>query len=428
MELMIQNGSSLQGEITVPGDKSISHRAIMLGAIAEGATEVTGFLMGEDCLSTVRCFRQLGINIHVDEEKVIIEGKGLDGLQEAEDILDVGNSGTTIRLISGILAGQDFTTFLTGDQSIRKRPMGRVANPLREMGALILGRQQGNLAPLAIRGGNLRQIKYNTPVASAQIKSAIMLAGLYARGTTEITEPARSRNHTELMLKSFGADVLEEDNTVSIQGGPRLIGQKITVPGDISSAAFFLTAGAIVPHSSLLIKNVGLNPTRTGIIDVLQAMGADLQIVNPIEKNGEIMGDIKIQHSSLKGIKIGGEIIPRLIDEIPVLAVAAVKASGVTEIRDAEELKVKESNRLAAIAKELNKMGARIEELPDGLRIYGGSRLVGSVCSSYNDHRIAMSLAVAGLCAEGQSIIEGADSIDVSFPGFKELLDSISQF
>ncbi|MFZ7101917.1 MAG: 3-phosphoshikimate 1-carboxyvinyltransferase [Peptococcaceae bacterium] len=426
MELVINKAAGLSGEIIVPGDKSISHRSIMLGALAEGSTEVEGFLRGEDCLSTVACFKNLGIPIEVQEARIIIHGKGLGGLQEPERILDVGNSGTTIRLLSGILAGQSFTSFITGDQSIQKRPMGRITAPLQKMGAQILGRRDGQLAPLAIKGGNLKSITYTTPVASAQVKSSLILAGLFADGWTEVIEPFKSRNHTELMLKSFGAELKEDGNKVAVKGNPKLVSQVINVPGDISSAAFFLTAGAIVPDSSLLIKNVGLNPTRTGIIDVLKAMGADLRVVDKKEINGEIRGNIRIVSSSLKGVQIGGDIIPRLIDEIPVLAVAGALAEGITEIRDARELKVKESNRLAAIAQELAKLGAKIEELPDGLKIFGGHSLRGTLCECYRDHRIAMSLAVAGLKAEGTTMIKNAEIIDVSFPGFKRTLDSLS--
>lgn len=425
MELIINKASkNFAGDITVPGDKSISHRAIMLGALAEGTSTVEGFLWGEDCLSTVSCFKKLGIDIKVNKSQVIIQGKGLYGLAEPSQILDVGNSGTTIRLISGILAGQEFTSFLTGDKSICKRPMGRITVPLEKMGAIILGRQKGQLAPLAIKGGDLKGIAYTTPVASAQIKSSLILAGLFADGWTEITEPAKSRNHTEVMLKGFGADLQEDGKTVRIKGRPRLIGQDINVPGDISSAAFFLTAGAILADTKIIIKNVGLNPTRTGIIDVLKAMGANLEILDKTEINGELRGNVKVTSSTLKGIKIGGDLIPRLIDEIPILAVAAAFASGVTEIRDAQELKVKESNRLTAIATELNKMGAKIEELPDGLRITGQQKLVGTVVESYNDHRIAMALAIAGLKAAGTTIVKDSEIIDVSFPGFKNILEN----
>jgi len=426
MDLKIKQTRKLQGVVTVPGDKSISHRAIMLGALAQGTTEVTGFLMGQDCLSTVECFRRLGVDIELDKTKVLINGKGLDGLREPTDILDVGNSGTTIRLISGILAGQDFTTVLTGDQSICRRPMGRITKPLREMGASILGRQEGNLAPLAIQGGNLKNIAYTTPVASAQVKSSILLAGLYSDGYTTVIEPVKSRNHTELMLKNFGAQVEETDRTVRIKGRPELVAQNIKVPGDISSAAFFIAAGAVVPEGSVIIKEVGLNPTRIGIIDVLQEMGARIEIINKWQTGGEIIGDVKVESSNLKGVKIGGEIIPRLIDEIPILAVAAASASGITEIRDAEELKVKESNRLLAIAKELNKLGARVEELPDGLRIYGGKALKGAVCDSSSDHRIAMSLAIAGLIAQGETTIQNSEVLNVSFPEFSKTLQKLT--
>jgi len=425
VNLRIQETLKLEGTITVPGDKSISHRAVMLGALAQGTTEVSGFLMGDDCLSTIACFRKLGISIELTEKKVLINGKGLDGLEESGDVLDVGNSGTTIRLLTGILAGQNFTTFLTGDSSIRKRPMGRITEPLISMGAEIIGRKNATLAPLAIKGGKLQNLKYSTPVASAQVKSALLLAGLYADGWTEVIEPAKSRNHTELMLQAFGAQVEEGENTARVKGRPALSGRQIKVPGDISSAAFFLAAGALVPEGALTITNVGLNPTRSGIIDVLSQMGAKITVYNKSNLDGEITGDIRVESSSLKGISIGGAMIPRLIDEIPVIAVLAACASGVTEIRDAEELKVKESNRLTAIAEELTKMGARIEELPDGLRIFGGKVLKGTVCASHHDHRIAMALAVAGLRAHGETIINNADIVNVSFPQFAASLESI---
>jgi len=425
LDLKIRQTHKLGGNITVPGDKSISHRAVMLGALAEGTTEVSGFLLGADCLSTINCFQKLGIPIEITIEKVLIHGKGLKGLEEPEDILDVGNSGTTIRLLTGILAGQDFTAFLTGDGSIRKRPMGRIIRPLSMMGAKIMGRKNNTLAPLVIQGGELKAIEYTTPVASAQIKSAVLLAGLYADGWTQVTEPEKSRNHTELMLRAFGAQVEERDKTVRVKGRPRLKGCQVQVPGDISSAAFFLAAGAIVPESRLTIQNVGLNPTRSGIIDVLAQMGAKIKVQNVKEAGGEPTGDVSIENSSLQGIKIGGEMIPRLIDEIPAIAVLAACASGVTEIRDAEELKVKESNRLAAMAKELTKMGVRIEELPDGLRISGGRILNGAVCDSYHDHRIAMALAIAGLIAQGETIINDAEIINVSFPQFAQTLADI---
>lgn len=425
LDLHVKETNQLVGSITVPGDKSISHRAVMLGALALGKTEISGFLMGADCLSTVSCFRKLGIPIEVTSEKVCIIGKGLEGLGEPVDILDVGNSGTTIRLISGILAGQDFSTFLTGDYSIRNRPMGRITGPLTLMGATIMGRKNNTLAPLVIKGGQLKAIEYITPVASAQVKSALLFAGLYADGWTKITEPAKSRNHTEVMLKAFGAQVEEIGKDVIVKGRPGLKSGEIKVPGDISSAAFFLAAGALIPQGHLTIQNVGLNPTRSGIIDVLSQMGAKIKVRNVSETGGELMGDISIAGSSLKGIKIGGEIIPRLIDEIPVIAVLATCATGVTEIRDAEELKIKESNRLRAIAQELTKLGARIEELPDGLKIFGGKILKGTVCQSYHDHRIAMALSIAGLVARGETIIKDAQCINISFPKFSTTLERI---
>lgn len=425
MNLIIKDAHRLEGKITVPGDKSISHRTVMLGALARGTTEVNGFLMGEDCLNTVRCFRKLGVNIEISPKKVSIEGRGLGGLKEPEDILNVGNSGTTIRLLSGILAGQNFISFLRGDSSIHKRPMDRIIEPLTLMGAKIMGRGNNTLAPLAIKGGELKAIEYTTPVASAQVKSAILLAGLFADGWTKVSQPAKSRDHTEIMLKAFGAQVEEKGNAVMVKGRPWLQGQKMVVPGDISSAAFFLVAGAISSQGSLTVRNVGLNPTRSGIIDVLIQMGAKIYIRNTIVSGGEPMGDISIESSSLQGVQIAGDMVPRLIDEIPVIAVLGACAAGITEIRDAQELKVKESNRLSAIAGELSKMGVPIEELPDGLRIYGGKKLKGAVCESHHDHRIAMALAVAGLVAQGTTVIKNAEVINISFPGFANTLRDI---
>lgn len=427
-ELIIEPKTALNGTVRVPGDKSISHRAVMLGSLADGVTRIRGFLMGEDCLSTVRCFQKMGVAAEINEDNVVVYGKGLHGLNEPQDVLDVGNSGTTIRLMSGILAGQNFTSVVTGDSSIRKRPMGRVTKPLREMGATILGRQKGELAPLAISGGSLRPISYKTPVASAQIKSSILLAGLFANGWTEVIEPEKSRDHSERMLRYFGAEVEVDDLAVRIKGHPILTGREIQVPGDISSAAFLLVAGAIVPDARVVIKDVGLNPTRTGIIDVLKEMGANLKIIENTADTGEPLGDLIVETSSLKGIKFGGQLIPRLVDEIPVIAVAAACAGGITEIRDAAELKVKESNRLEAICQGLQKMGVDIEELPDGLRIKGGKPIRGGVTlDSQQDHRIAMALAVAGLVADKGITIKNAEAINVSFPGFKNLLGTLEQ-
>ena len=427
-ELNIEpNKKGLNGIVSVPGDKSISHRAVMFGSLADGITKVKGFLMGEDCLSTVRCFREMGVNVEITQDNVVVHGKGLQGLSEPQDVLDVGNSGTTIRLMSGILAGQSFTSVVTGDASIRKRPMGRVTKPLKEMGATILGRQKGELAPLTISGGSLKPISYKTPVASAQIKSSILLAGLFADGWTEVIEPEKSRDHSERMLKYFGAAIEEDGLAARIKGYPTLTAKEVQVPGDISSAAFLLVAGAIVPNSKVIIKDVGINPTRTGIIDVLKEMGANLRILENTANTGEPLGELTIETSSLKGIKFGGQLIPRLVDEIPVIAVAAACADGVTEIRDAAELKVKESNRIEAICQGLQKMGVDIEELPDGLRIKGGRPIKGGVTlDSQGDHRIAMALAVAGLVADEGITIKDAESINVSFPGFKNLLDTLS--
>jgi len=426
MEMKVQKSKGLRGTVTVPGDKSISHRAVMLGALAEGETRISGFLQGEDCLSTISCFRKLGVEIEQNGSLVKIQGVGLQGLREAEDFLDVGNSGTTLRLISGILAGQSFTTFLTGDASIRRRPMRRIIEPLEKMGAVFMSRNN-LLAPLAVRGGKLKSIHYALPVASAQVKSALLLAGLYAGDGVVVEEKEATRNHSELMLSAFGAKITSDAKKIKLEGHPTLRGQQVEVPGDISSAAFLVAAGAIIPDSELKIENIGLNPTRTGMIDVLDEMGADYRIANMRTVAGEIIGDIGIKSSELRSFSIGGKIIPRLIDEIPILAVMAAFAQGTSEIRDAAELKVKESNRLLTITRELSKMGVQIEELSDGLRIKGGKPLQGAHCLSYNDHRIAMSLAIAGLQAEGETIIEEAGSVAISFPGFSDLLKKLEE-
>ncbi|SHG77007.1 3-phosphoshikimate 1-carboxyvinyltransferase [Desulforamulus hydrothermalis] len=427
MELVINPVHKLQGTLAVPGDKSISHRAVMLGALAQGITEIDNFLMGEDCLATVQCFKALGVNIEGPVAgKLRIYGVGLHGLREPAEVLDAGNSGTTTRLLMGILAGQPFCSVLTGDQSLRGRPMARVTAPLTEMGAVFLGRQRNNLLPMAVRGGRLQPLHYQSPVASAQVKSAILLAGLYAAGETSVTEPSRSRDHTERMLQAFGAAVKVTGNTVTLQGLPRLTGQQITVPGDISSAAFLLVAAAIRPGSRVRLTGVGINPTRDGLLQVLKQMGANAEIINERQQGGEPVADIIITGSKLQGTRIAGSLIPRLIDEIPVLAVAAAYAEGLTEIRDAAELKVKESNRIATVAGELRKFGADIEELPDGLLIRGGRPLTGTTCESYGDHRIAMAMAVAGLGARGQTVIRGAQCIPVSFPGFSDALKLLS--
>lgn len=428
MLLTTTKAKKIAGEIRVPGDKSISHRAIMFGSMAKGKTRVSGFLPGADCVSTIHCFRQLGVSIEHDGESVTIESDGLEGLVEPADVLDVGNSGTTIRLLAGILAGRPFHSVLLGDSSIASRPMSRVARPLRQMGARVDGRNDGEFTPLSIRGGGLRGIEYRSPVASAQVKSAILLAGLQASGVTTVYEPHLSRNHTETMLASFGVKLNAFPGGVSIEGGQTLRQQEeIVVPGDISSAAFLLAAAAIVPSSSLFIKNVGINPTRTGILDVLREMGAKLEIHNERAQNGEQVADLSIEAAPLRGIEISGEIIPRLIDEIPIIAVIATQAEGTTIIKDAAELKVKETNRIDATVAELRKMGAVIEPTDDGMIIRGPCSLRGAVCDSRGDHRIGMAMAIAGLVAEGETTVAGAEAIDISFPGFERLLASVTE-
>ncbi|ADC51148.1 3-phosphoshikimate 1-carboxyvinyltransferase [Alkalihalophilus pseudofirmus OF4] len=417
----------LNGTIRVPGDKSISHRAVMFGAIADGVTTVEGFLNGEDCLSTIACFKKLGVNITQDEERVKIEGKGWDGLVEPSNILDVGNSGTTTRLMLGILATRPFHSVMIGDDSIAKRPMSRVVDPLREMGAEIDGRANGNFTPLSVRGGSTKGIDFTSKVASAQVKSAILLAGLQSAGTTSVTEPALSRDHTERMLEAYGVKVKREGLKVSVKGGQSLKASHIVVPGDISSAAFFLVAGAIVPNSQITLTGVGLNPTRSGIIDVLQKMGASLTVSNEKVVSGEPIADLTIETSSLKGIEIGGDLIPRLIDEIPVIAVLASQAEGKTVIKDAEELKVKETNRIDTVVSELKRLGASIEATEDGMIIEGSGSLKGATVNSYGDHRIGMAMAIAGLITEGQVDIERSEAIAVSYPSFFEHIDRLTK-
>jgi 3-phosphoshikimate 1-carboxyvinyltransferase len=419
--------SGLNGNITIPGDKSISHRAVMFGAIAEGKTTIKGFLPGADCLSTISCFKEMGVEITQNGDEVTVVGKGIEGLQEPKAVLDVGNSGTTIRLMSGILANTPFFSCVQGDASIAKRPMKRVTNPLKQMGAKIDGREEGTFTPLTIRGGDLKAIEYISPVASAQVKSAILLAGLRAEGVTAVTEPHISRDHTERMLEAFGVNVTREGKTVKLAGGQKLTATDVQVPGDVSSAAFFLVAGAIIPNSKLVLQNVGMNPTRTGIIDVLETMGATFTVEPINEGASEPAANITIETSSLKGIEIGGDIIPRLIDEIPVIALAATQAEGITVIKDAHELKVKETNRIDTVVAELTKLGARIEATDDGMIIYGKSALKGSTVNSYGDHRIGMMLAIAGCLAEGKTTIEDAEAVGVSYPTFFEELQKLAK-
>lgn len=410
--------NALRGEVTIPGDKSISHRAVMLGAISEGTTRITNFLRGADCLSTIACFRKMGIDIEESPDQILVHGKGLHGLQAPADILDAGNSGTTTRLISGILAGQSFESTLTGDASIQKRPMKRIITPLTMMGADVESLSGDGCAPLRIRGSHLKGIDYHSPVASAQVKSCILLAGLYTDSVTSVTEPYVSRDHSERMLSSFGAALKTDGCTVSIQPEPRLMGQEVAVPGDISSAAYFIAAALLVPGSELLIKNVGINPTRDGILRICRQMGADITILNRREHGREPVADLLVKHSPLKGTVIEGAVIPTLIDELPILAVMAAFAEGSTVIRDAQELKVKESNRLDILVHHLSAMGADITGTEDGMVINGGRPLHGAVLESHLDHRIAMSFAVAGIAAQGETEILQADCVDISYPGF----------
>ena len=417
----------LKGEVTVPGDKSVSHRSVMLGAISKGTTSISNFLEGADCLSTIACFRKMGIEIERNPEEILIHGKGLHGLTAPSDILDVGNSGTTVRLLSGILAGQRFSSTLTGDESIQKRPMKRIITPLGAMGGDVKSIRGNDCVPLQIQGRTLKGIHYDSPVSSAQVKSCVLLAGLYADGPTSVTEPYLSRNHSELMLRSFGATVTSKDTTVTIEPGPELTGQKLQVPGDISSAAYFIAAGLLVPGSELLIKNVGTNPTRDGILRVCRQMGADIQLLNQREQGQEPTADLLVKYSALKGTVIQGGLIPTLIDELPVIAVMAAFADGTTVIKDAQELKVKESNRLDIIVHHLQAMGAEVTPTEDGMIIQGGALLHGAELDSHMDHRIAMSFAVAGLAAEGETTIRRADCVNISYPKFYEDLQSLQR-
>ncbi len=429
-EIYLSPGISLQGTVKIPGDKSISHRALMLGSIARGQTTIQGLLLGEDPRSTAACFRAMGATIsELNETEVKVEGIGIGNLREPEAVLNAGNSGTTLRLMLGLLASHPDRFFaVTGDASLRSRPMSRVVKPLEQMGATIWGRKENSLAPLAIRGRQLKGIHYHSPIASAQVKSCILLAGLSAQGKTTVTEPALSRDHSERMLAAFGAQlsVDPDSRSVTVEGqSGSLQGQTVIVPGDISSAAFWLVAAAIVPGSELLIENVGVNPTRTGVLEALTLMGADIVRENERLVTGEPVADLRVRYGKLKGCTLAGDIIPRLIDEIPILAVAAMFAEGTTTIKDAAELRVKESDRLAVTASELNRMGAKIEELPDGLAITGGVSLTGCETDSYTDHRIAMSLAIAALVAKGKTIGHRAEAAAVSYPNFVTTLEQI---
>lgn len=415
--MKIKKQTGLRGTLTVPGDKSISHRAVMFGALAKGTTRITHFLEGADCLSTISCFRKMRIEIERNQDQILVHGKGLHGLQAPSGILDVGNSGTTTRLISGILAGQNFSSEIDGDASIRTRPMKRIMAPLASMGADIISRNNNGCAPLIITGKPLHAVHYDSPVASAQVKSCVLLAGMYADGITSVTEPFLSRNHTEIMLNYFGAKVSSTGTSAAIYPEPVLEARDIVVPGDISSAAYFIAAGLLTPDSEILLKNVGINPTRAGILKVCRSMGADITLLNE-NPEGEPTADLLIRTSSLKGTVIQGADIPTLIDEIPMIAVMAAFAQGTTIIRDAQELKIKESDRIAVMVDNLKRMGADIEGTDDGMIIHGGRPLHGAAIDSHLDHRVAMSFAVAGTICEGEMEIQDAQCVDISYPEF----------
>lgn len=423
--------SGLKGKVTIPGDKSISHRCIMFGSIAKGTTEVHNFLQGADCKATMNCFRSLGIEIEEKNDVILVHGNGLHGLKAPENILDVGNSGTTTRLISGILAGQPFDSKLSGDESLNSRPMKRIMEPLTQMGANITSILRNNCAPLYIAPGRLHGIRYDSPVASAQVKSCLLLAGLYADGETSVTEPSLSRNHTELMLKEFGADIRSTyalnstKATASIRPCKELYAQKITVPGDISSAAYFIAAGLIVPDSEILIQNVGINPTRAGMLKVCEDMGGDITLLHERIEGGEPIADILVRTSKLHGVTVGGDIIPTLIDEIPIIAVMAAVAEGTTVIKDAAELKVKETDRIETVSDNLAAMGCRVTPTDDGMIIDGGRPLHGTNIHTLLDHRIAMAFSIAALVAEGTTKILDSQCVDVSYPTFYDTFEEL---
>ncbi len=422
--------AGLRGEITIPGDKSISHRSVMFGALARGTTEITNFLQGADCLSTIRCFRDMGIEIENTPDRILVHGRGLRGLAAPSVTLDTGNSGTTTRLLAGILAGQPFPSVLSGDASLNSRPMKRIMEPLGRMGARIASVRGNGCAPLAVSPGQLHGIRYQSPVASAQVKSAVLLAGLYADGETTVTEPTLSRNHTELMLRGFGASVVSSQTddgraSASIRPCEELYAQRIQVPGDISSAAYFIAAGLLVPGSELLIKNVGVNPTRAGFLKVCRDMGGRIECLNEKIAGGEPTADLLVSYSPLHGTTVEGDVIPTLIDEIPMIAVLAAYAEGTTVIRDAAELKVKETNRIDTVTENLLAMGGRITPTDDGMIIDGTGSLNGAEINSYLDHRIAMAFAVAGLAAEGETRIRESGCVDVSYPEFFRTLEQI---
>ena len=426
MSFSLKRSAALCGEISVPGDKSISHRSVMLGALASGTTRVSHFLPSADCLSTIDCFRKMGAKIDIkDDENIVIHGCGLHGLSAPSEVLDTGNSGTTTRLMTGILAAQPFDCVVNGDASIRRRPMARILTPLTMMGADISS-AEGGRCPLNVHGRELTGITYELPVASAQLKSCLLLAGLYAEGATTVIEGVPSRDHTERMLSAFGADICAVDGGVCVKKTDALVGRDLQVPGDISSAAFFAVAAAILPGSEVLLKDVGVNPTRTGIIDVMLKMGADITMENHRD-DWEPIADLRVRHSKLHGCEIGGRDIPRLIDELPILAVLAAFAEGRTVIKDAGELRHKESNRIAAVTAELSKAGIDITETDDGMIINGGKTPMGADFASYGDHRIAMAMAVCALAADGASSIDDADCVKISYPNFFADLEMLSE-
>ena len=426
-DISLKSAKYLKGEVVPPSDKSISHRAVMLASLATGKSEITNFLRSEDTLSTVRIFRSLGVDIQEvnGKDTFVVNGKGLESLKESKGVLDCGNSGTTMRMSSGILAGFPFMSVLSGDVSLNNRPMSRIVKPLREMGATMLGRKDGEFPPLVISGGDLRPIIHKTPVASAQAKSAVLLAGLFAEGTTEVLESARSRDHTERMLRAFGANVKVEAMKVAVEGRPELRGQLVDVPSDFSSAAFFIAAALIVENSALTVRSVCLNPTRTGLLDLLRNMGADIEVVGMNAVSGEPVGDIHCKSSHLKAIEVSGDIIPSVIDEFPIFCVLAAVAEGTTVIRDAGELRVKESDRIKAMAEGLRAMGVEVDEFVDGMSIKGGAKLKGATINSHGDHRIAMAFSIAALIAEGETTITDSHVIDISFPNFYKTLKGL---
>jgi 3-phosphoshikimate 1-carboxyvinyltransferase len=422
----IARAGRLAGAVSMPGDKSISHRYAMLAAIAEGTSQIHSFAESVDCQSTLNCLKMLGVPIERQGNEVVIEGAGLDGLQAPAEPLDAGNSGSTIRMMSGILSGQPFRTVIGGDASLSRRPMKRIIEPLARMGARIQSSKDG-LPPLTLEGGSLVPIHYELPVASAQVKTAVLFAGLYATGMTEVVEPHLTRDHSEIALRQFGVKVERQDCTISVQGRSRLRAQDLTVPGDISSAAFFLVAGLLVPGADLTFQNIGLNPTRAAILDFLKSVGGDISILNRETRNGELVGSVRVKAGPLGGGEIPAELISGLIDELPVLAVLGTQTENGLVFRGAQELRVKESDRIAAVANNLRRMGAGVEEFPDGLRVPGRQRLKGAEIASYGDHRIAMAFAIAGLVADGTTTIVDSDCVQISFPSFFETIARVAR-